>query len=381
VIDTAGRTGLQIRRAWPEADADVIAPIAEHDELRQVVRQMLDKMASPERVRAAAESELGYAADLWSILHGTIAIGALAIPERLGGLGYGMRELTVILEECGAALLSEPIVSSSVLGAQALAAATDEAAVESLLAAVMAGERIVAVALDGPALVVRASDEGVVAEGRIPRLAHAGAADHVVAVGQGPQGRMLLLLDREACRVTPLTCIDDSRPQGQVRLEGAPATVLIAGEPADRVIERLRIVRDIATAAEHAGMTVRLLEMMVGYAEQRQQFGRQIGSFQAVKHRLADVLVDRERALSAVRYAAAVFDTDPAGAAVPAAIAASVCMDAVLRTVHETVQLHGGIGFTWEHPAHLYLRRALGDEGLYGSGRDHRERLAELLGF
>jgi alkylation response protein AidB-like acyl-CoA dehydrogenase len=192
---------------------------------------------------------------------------------------------------------------------------------------------------------------------------------------------MLLLVDRDACRVSPVTCIDGSRPQAEVFFDDSPATVLVAGEPAVHAIERLRTVRDIAVAAEHAGMTARLLDTVVGYVEQRRQFGRQIGSFQAVKHRLADVLVDRERALSAVRYAAAVFDIDPADAAVPTAIAASVCIDAALRAAHETVQLHGGIGFTWEHAAHLYLRRALGDEGLYGSGREHRARVADLLGF
>ena len=373
--------GLTARAAWPEADADAIAPLEEHEELRRVVRQLLDKMAPPDRVRAAAESERGYAVDLWCVLHEELEIGALAVPERLGGHGYGLREVAVVLEECGAALLPEPIVSSSVVGVQALAAATDPGPVASLLAAVMAGDRIVAVALDGPPLVVRAGQDGPVAAGHLARLAHAVAADHLVAVGEGPQGSMLVLLDRDACRVAPVTCLDGSRPQAEVWVDDAPVTVLAAGDHAVEAVERLRLVRDIAVAAEHAGMTSRLLDTVVGYVEQRRQFGRQIGSFQAVKHRLADVLVDRERALSAVRYAAAVFDLDPVDAAVPAAVAAGVCMDAVLRTAHEAVQLHGGIGFTWEHPAHLYLRRALGDEGLYGSGRDHRARLAQLLGL
>ena len=367
--------------AWPVAEADVIAPVAEHDELRQVVRQMLDKMAGPERVRAAAESERGYAVDLWCLLHEELEIGALAVPEALGGHGYGLREVAVVLEECGAALLPEPIVSSSVLGCHALAAAEDAASVATLLAAVMVGDRIVAVALDGDPLEVRTGEAGPVARGRIARVAHAAIADHAVAVGDGPEGAVLLLVDAADCEITPLTCLDGSRPQAEVRAEGVPVTVLATGDRAAEAIGRLRMVQDIAVAAEHAGMTTRLLELVVGYVEQRRQFGRQIGSFQAIKHRLADVLVDRERALSAVRYAAAVFDADPAAAAIPVAVAASVCTDAVIRTVHETVQLHGGIGFTWEHPAHLYVRRALGDEGLYGSGRDHRRRLAELLDF
>ena len=114
---------------------------------------------------------------------------------------------------------------------------------------------------------------------------------------------------------------------------------------------------------------------------QRHQFGRPLASFQAIKHRLADVLVDLERARSAARYAAAVFDQDPFSAELPSAVAAAVCTDAVIRVAHETVQLHGGIGFTWEHPAHYYLRRALGDEAAFGPARADRALVAELLGL
>ena len=126
-----------------------------------------------------------------------------------------------------------------------------------------------------------------------------------------------------------------------------------------------------------------LLDLTRDYVVQREQFGRPIGSFQAVKHRIADMLVDRERALSASRYAAALLD-DPAVATdeadLAAAVAASVCQDAVVRVAHEAIQLHGGIGFTWEHRAHYYLRRALGDEGLFGSARRHRADIASLIG-
>ena len=366
--------------AWPEVDADVLAPIAEHDELRQVVRQVLDKLASPERVRAAAESERGYAPELWCLLHEELEIGALAVPERLGGHGFGFRELAVMLEEIGAALLPEPILSSSVLGCQALALADDAAEVATLLSAVMAGDRILAVALDGEPLALHPDGDAVMASGRIARVAHGALADHVVAVCTTPDGPVLVLIEVSACQVTPLTCLDGSRRQAEVRLDAVPATVLVDAGRGDEAVARLRAIRDVAVAAEHAGMTARLLNMVVEYVKQREQFGRRIGSFQAIKHRLADILVDRERALSAARYAAAVLDVDPGGAAVPVAVAASVCTDVVIRAAHEAVQLHGGIGFTWEHPAHLYVRRALGDEGLYGDSRQHRRRLAELLG-
>ena len=124
-----------------------------------------------------------------------------------------------------------------------------------------------------------------------------------------------------------------------------------------------------------------LLDLTRTHLAQRHQFGRPLASFQAIKHRLADVLIDLERARSASRYAAAVFDQDPFAAELPAAVASAVCTDAVIRVAHETVQLHGGIGFTWEHPAHYYLRRALGDEATFGSARSDRALIAELLGM
>ena len=128
-------------------------------------------------------------------------------------------------------------------------------------------------------------------------------------------------------------------------------------------------------------MTAHLLETTTAYLLERHQFGRAIASFQAIKHRLADLLVDLERARSASRYAAAMFDQDPVEAVLAARIAAAICQDAVIRAAHESVQLHGGIGFTWEHPAHLYVRRALGDEGLFGSSRAHRAAVAQLVGL
>jgi acyl-CoA dehydrogenase len=128
-------------------------------------------------------------------------------------------------------------------------------------------------------------------------------------------------------------------------------------------------------------MVEAMLDLTRTYLGQRQQFGRPLASFQVIKHRLADILVDLERARSAARYAAVAFDQDPATAGVPSAVAGAICTDAVIRAAHETVQLHGGIGFTWEHPAHYYLRRALGDEAVFGSARAHRALLADLLGL
>ena len=155
-----------------------------------------------------------------------------------------------------------------------------------------------------------------------------------------------------------------------VRLDGT-------GGPA---AEELRQLRALALAAEHTGMIERLLTTTREYLMQREQFGRTLASFQALKHRMADLLVDLERARSASRYAAAVFDSAERGErAMAVAVAGAVCMEAVLRAAYEAVQLNGGTGFTWEHHAHYYLRRALGDEALYGSAADFRRDIAKLV--
>jgi alkylation response protein AidB-like acyl-CoA dehydrogenase len=179
---------------------------------------------------------------------------------------------------------------------------------------------------------------------------------------------------------TGLEVLDLTRPQARIELDAAPAHLLAGRSDAAPVLAELATLGTVALAAEHVGMIEAMLEMTRTYVGQRHQFGRPLGSFQAIKHRLADMLVDLERARSAARYAAAVFDEDPVSVDLPAAVAGAICTDAVIRVAHETVQLHGGIGFTWEHPAHYYVRRALSDEAMFGAARAHRALIAELLG-
>ena len=180
---------------------------------------------------------------------------------------------------------------------------------------------------------------------------------------------------------TELEALDLTRRQARLDLDGAPAHLIAHRDEADALLTELAILRRVGLAAEHVGMIEAMLDLTRTHLMQRHQFGRQLASFQVIKHRLADVLVDLERARSAARYAAAVFDQDPFSAELPSAVAAAVCTDAVIRVAHETVQLHGGIGFTWEHPAHYFLRRALGDEAAFGPARADRALVATLLGI
>jgi len=180
---------------------------------------------------------------------------------------------------------------------------------------------------------------------------------------------------------TPLEVLDHTRQQARLDLDAAPAYLVAGPEDLPVVLADLTTLSAIALAAEHVGMIDAMLEMIRTYAGQRHQFGRPLASFQIIKHRLADLLVDLERSRSSARYAAAAFDHDPASAALPAAVAGATCTEAVIRAALENVQLHGGVGFTWEHPAHFFVRRALGDEAGFGSARMHRARIGELLGI
>lgn len=372
---------------WPEADASVLAPVAEHEDLRKVIRDILGVHADHEQVRRAADGPLGYSADLWSLLNDEMSVGAMAVPEDRGGLGVGLGMLAVVLEEAGRALLPEPLLASAVLGVRAVLAAPLGRIPDDVVDGVVAGHLVATIAT-GPgadaSLEVTRTGGSLTVSGRVGRVLLGATADLMVVVADDAGGEGLLLVDLREARAAhrrPLEVLDHTRRQAAVELVAAPACVIAGPEHVGVVLSDLDVVRRVALAAEHVGMIEAMLDLTRTYLGQREQFGRPLASFQVIKHRLADVLVDLERARSAARYAAAVLDQDPMSAALPAAVAAAVATEAVIRVAHETVQLHGGIGFTWEHPAHYYLRRALGDEAVFGQAHAHRAIVAELLGI
>ena len=372
---------------WPEADASVLAPVPEHEDLRKVIRDLLAAHADHEQVRRAADGPLGYCADLWRLLNDEMSVGAMMAPEDRGGLGVGIGMLAVVLEEAGRALLPEPLLTSAVLGVRAVLAAPPRNIPGELVDGVVAGRLIATIATGAGAdasLDVTETDGSWAASGRVGRVMLGATAELLVAACGTSGGEALYLVDLRDTRGSdrrPLEVLDRTRRQAAVELVAAPAYLIAGPEDAGAVLSELDVVRRVALAAEHVGMIEAMLDLTRTYLGQREQFGRPLASFQAIKHRLADVLVDLERARSAARYAAAVFDQDPLSAELPAAVAAAVATEAMIRVAHETVQLHGGIGFTWEHPAHYYLRRALGDEAVFGSARAHRALVAELLGI
>ena len=370
---------------WPVADGSLLAPVPEHEELRAVVRDLLETHAPHDEVRRSAELPQGWSPKLWSLLNDEMDMGALAVPVARGGQGYGVAVQAVILEEAGRALLPEPILLSSVLGVRAVLAAAEGSVPDDVVAGLIDGRLVATTALGLPGIgELTLSDDGgaPTVTGRLDRVTLGGAADLLVAA-TGPRGREsihLVDLRVDAARAE-LEVLDLTRRQARIELAGAPAYLLAGRDEADALGTELAILRRVALAAEHVGLIEALLELTTGHLLQRHQFGRPLASFQVIKHRLADVLIDLERARSAARYAAAVFDQDPFSAELRAAVAAAVCTDAAIRVAHEAVQLHGGIGFTWEHPAHYYLRRALGDEASFGPARADRALVAELLGL
>ncbi|MER5743043.1 acyl-CoA dehydrogenase family protein [Streptomyces sp. NPDC002225] len=352
-------------------------PTEEQEQLRSAVAALLTK-------------HQGDAA--WAPLTGQIGVAGLTVPEEHGGLGGGARDVHVVMEELGGCLSPVPFLGSVVLTAGALLATGDRAACGRLLPGLAEGTSVGALAWaeggswDGAA--VRAA--AVPGPGDGWRLT--GVKEHVldwpeidVLVVAARTGAGLSLFEvapgAAGVRREPVVTMDTTRAQARWVLTGAEGRLLGADGDGGRCLERVRDLACAALAAEQAGAAARCLELTVAHARDRVQFGRPIGSFQAVKHRLADAYVLVESARSAALGAAYAADTDPAALPRAAAVAKSVCSEAFSAVAGETIQLHGGIGITWEHDAHRYFKRAHGAGELFGAPAHHRARLAAGLGL
>ncbi|MGV0837849.1 acyl-CoA dehydrogenase family protein [Mycolicibacterium thermoresistibile] len=356
--------------------------------LGDAVAAFLAEHGDESAVRALSETELGYDPAVWRVLAEQLGVVGLIVPECHGGSGAGLIELAVVCEEFGKTLFCGPYLSSAVLATSLLVEMGDDVINAALLPALAGGERTATVALDegggtwDPASVgttaTRTSD-GWTVSGTKRFVLDGASADVLLVVAAGPR---VFAVDRTApgVTVTPLQTLDRTRRQADITFAAAPARPL-DGDAAVALRRSLDIGM-VMLAAEQAGGARRALDMAVHYARQRYQFGRAIGSFQAVKHMCADLLVETESAYSAAYYAAWALagkgaDTDAVGSV---NLAAAFCADAFLKVAGDNIQIHGGIGFTWEHPAHLYLRRARSGAKLFGDSSYHRDRyLADIL--
>lgn len=363
----------------------------EQEELRRTVRSFLESKSSEAAVREQMETERGFDPDVWKQMAEQMGLQGLHIPEEHGGSGFGYIELCIVLEEMGRALLCAPFFSSVVLAANALLHSGDEEAKQRHLPGIASGETIAALACTEPSgrwdeagitLEATPSGDGFTLTGTKHFVIDGHVADLILVAARTAAGVSLFAVDGDATGLTrtPLATMDQTRKQAKLELDGTPATLVGAEGDGWEVLSRVFDLAAIGLAAEQVGGAQRALEMAVEYAKNRVQFGRPIGSFQAIKHKCADMLLEVESARSAASYGAWCASELSEELPAVASMAKAYCSEAYFHTAAENIQIHGGIGFTWEHPAHLYFKRAKSSELIFGDPTYHREQLAQRLG-
>ena len=369
----------------------------EQEELRRTVRSFLADKSPETEVRRLMETTEGYEPKVWQQMGEQIGLQGLAIPEEYGGAGYTFLETGVVLEEMGRALLCAPYFATAVLAANTLLLSGDDAAKEKYLPGLASGESIGTLAIteedgrwdaNGVKLVATGSGDSwtlsgtkmFVLDGHIADLVLVAA--RTVAGSEGTDGISIFAVDGAAAGLTrtPLATLDQTRKQARLTFDSVPATLVGTEGAGWSVLTQVLDLAAVALAAEQVGGAQRVLDMSVEYAKVRVQFGRPIGSFQAIKHKCADMLVEVESAKSAAYYGLWAGSELNDELPTVASLAKAYCSDAYVHCSAENIQIHGGIGFTWEHPAHLYFKRAKSSQLFFGDPTYHRELLAQRIG-
>ncbi|WP_310719773.1 acyl-CoA dehydrogenase family protein [Streptomyces lydicus] len=375
--------------AAPTPDPDLLYS-EDEDALRDAVRSLLADRSDPATVLAGLESDVPYDTGLWRALATGIGTAGLLVPEKLGGAGASTREAAVVMEELGRSVAPVPYLTSAVIAVTALLALDlDREEVAARLTALAEGRTVGVLALPLPTApgglpepAVRADAAGVLT-GRVTSVADVAAAELLLVLAQGPDGPELHAVEATAdgVRTEAVTPLDLTRPLGHLTLDGARGRLLAAGDRARAAVDRALLTGAGLLASEQLGVAEWCLTETVRHTAERTQFGRPVGSFQALKHRMAALWLEVASARAAARNAADALATGSPDAAVAVAVAQAYCAPVAVRAAEECVQLHGGIGMTWEHPAHLFLKRAKSDELALGSPGRHREALAGLVGL
>ncbi len=364
----------------------------EHEELRRTVRRFLDDRSDEQAVRRTMDTEQGYDEDVWKQMAQQMGLQGLIVPAEHGGAGLGAVEMMVVMEEMGGALLCAPYLSTAVLAASAIAEAGTDEAQQEILPGIAEGTTIATVALVDEGAGWGVADVGMEAtadgagfklSGKKTYVLDGHTANVVLVVAHADDGLALFRVDAGAAgfEASPLPTLDQTRKLANLSFSNTPATrVSKAGDQAAG-IERALALTLVGITAEQVGGTQRCLEMSTQYAKERLQFGRPIGSFQAIKHRCADMLVSVEFSKSAAYNAGFTAAEGNEGLAEAVNMAKSYCSEAFFKAAGDTIQIHGGMGFTWEHPAHLYFKRAKASSLLFGGPLQHREQLAGRVGI
>jgi alkylation response protein AidB-like acyl-CoA dehydrogenase len=363
----------------------------EQEELRSSVRRFLASKSSSSDIRRVMETDEGYDAQVWKQMAGQLGLQGLAIPEEYGGSGFTAVELGIVFQEMGRALLCAPFFATVGLAAQLLLSLDDEAVKSRWLPRIANGRAVATVGIagesgswdlaDAEARAARDGDGWIVDAAKL-LVVDGVRADLLLVGARDDEGIGVYLIENGPAGVTrtPLSALDLTRKLARIELRGARATRVGTGD-ATAAINRALDLALVALSCEQAGAAERCLEMAVDYAKIRVQFGRPIGSFQAIKHKCAEMLLEVESAKSAAYYAAWSAAEDTAELPAAAALAKACCSDAFFQVAAENIQVHGGTGFTWEHDAHLYFRRAKSSQLLFGDPVHHRSRLADLVGI
>jgi len=372
----------------------------EQEYLRETARSFLQEQSGSEALRAAMESEQGYDPSLWKQIGSELGWPSVIVPEEYGGIGLSYIELVALMEIMGETLVCVPFFSSICLGANALLAAGSEAQKSEHLPGIAEGSTIATLAYQGP---TGAWDAGgieatyrrdgsdyllsgvksFVADGQIASLIVVAAR---AQGSEGEDGISLFLVPSDAAGLSckPLPTMDQTRRQAEITLDDVrlPEAARLGEEGAGHAALRETLDRAaIAIAAEQVGGAQKCLDLSVEYAKEREQFGRPIGSFQAIKHKCADMLVEVESARSAAYYAGCIAAQGGEDLSVLASLAKAYCSDAYFHCAANMIQIHGGVGFTWEYDVHLYFKRAKSSETLLGDAAYHRERVARAIGL
>jgi alkylation response protein AidB-like acyl-CoA dehydrogenase len=374
----------------------ILGVTEEQEELRASVRRFLADRAPITAVRELMETTDGLDAGVWRQAGAQLGLQGIAIPEEYGGAGFSFAEQAIVLEELGAALYGGPYLASAVIAATALLASPDEDARKTYLPGIASGDTIATLAFteeDGSwepdAIRLSAnpaqddSADGWQLDGRKSFVLDGHSANLILVVARTGDALSLFAVPAEARGLTrtALPTLDQTRKLARLDFTAVPATLIGSVGDGTAVLSRTLDVAAIAQAAEQLGGAQRALDMAVEYAKVRHQFGRPIGSFQAIKHRCADLLLEVESLRSAVQYAAAAVAEDSAEVPVVAALVKAYASDVYFHVAAENIQIHGGIGFTWEHDAHLYFKRAKASELFLGDASYHREHLATRIGL
>ena len=358
--------------------------------LRAAVRDVLTDKAAWRDILARTETDQTYDTALWHTLAAEVGVAGLLIPEEFGGAGAGYREAAVVAEEIGRAVAPVPFVGSAVVATTALLAAGDttlvpELASGSQTAALAVPFAVTPGSLPKPTVRIEGSQSGdepgvYRLSGQILGVADAVPAGILLVPADGvPYGLYVVSAADPGVSVTPVVSLDQTRQLADITLESAPARQLASGADAEEALTAALLAGAGILASEQFGLADRALEMTLAYVKERRQFARVIGGFQAVKHRLADLWVAVSQARAVARAAAdRLTQPDQREIELMVALAKSTCSDTALKAAQEMIQLHGGIGFTWEHPAHLYLKRAKADSIGFGTADAHRASLTWL---